>query len=141
MMAKRVSFFPVFFCAALFAGHTASAHPHVFIDGGINLRMGDENILKALEATFLRRLTSPLDISRHSIDLAFYESTYFFAFSLTDEPKIQGPSTCAAKIIHFEADQGASGLMEMLAKLGREETSGIDNVGALFADRIMVECV
>ena len=81
-----------------------------------------------------------MDLDQKSADVAFYESTYFFAFAITDDPRIFGPSTCSANVIPFEADQGDAVLMETLAKLGREETSDIENVGAVFADRIVVEC-
>lgn len=195
----------------------ASAHPHVFVDGGIDLRMSEPNVLEALEVTwrydafetlyilsshgltlneaggldepvrqklvqirskfpadfdgsahlsvageaialdwptnfdakvvdqrlevtFVRRLAKTFDVSQSSFELAFYESTYFFAFTVTDAPVIIGTSTCSANVIPFEADPEDAGLIEALAKLGREETPEIANVGATFADRILVEC-
>ena len=202
---------------ALLPASLAMAHPHVFVDGGVDFLMGAENTLEALqvtwrydafetlyilsshgldlnekgeldeaarqtlvrlrsqfpddfdgsahlsvdgalvplhwpaefdahmmgdrlEVTFVRRLETPLDVTQGSIDVAFYESTYFFAFSVTDRPEVLGPSTCSATVVPFQADQEDSALMATLEKLSREETSGIENVGALFADRIALEC-
>lgn len=93
-----------------------------------------------LEVTFMRRLEMPLDVTQGSIEVAFYESTYFFAFSVTDEPQVLGPETCSTRVAPFKADQEDATLMATLNKLSKEETSGIENVGALFADRIVLEC-
>jgi len=203
-------------CAVLRTG-LAFAHPHVFVDGGVDFVMGAENSLKALhvtwrydafetlyilsshglklndkgeldeasrqtlvrlrsqfpddfdgsahlsvddqlvplkwpddfdahivgdqlEVTFTRGLETPLDVTQGSINVAFYESTYFFAFSATDTPKVLGPSTCETTVVQFKANPEDTALLETLAKLGREETSGLADVGAIFADRIALRC-
>ncbi len=201
----------------LLAGQ-ASAHPHVFIDGGVDFRFGPDAKLEALEVswrydefetlytlsaqglelndaggldeedrlalvrqlsewpedfdgsahpvvdgvaiplewpsdldahlvdgrlqlTFVRRLSTPLDMQGREIDVSFHESTYFFAFSVTDQPDLFGdPGPCSARVVDFDPDSNSDELAKTLAKLGREETPEIANVGALFADRIVVRC-
>ena len=74
--------------------------------------------------------------------MAFYESTYFFAFSVTQEPTLLGHAgRCTADVRPFRPDAEDAALQAMLARLSREETPDIENVGALFADRIVVRCV
>lgn len=204
-------------CAALFPASMTTAHPHVFVDGGVHFIMGAKNTLEALqvtwrydafetlyilssyklslnddggldeadrqtlvhlrsdwpedfdgsahltvdgkavplewptgldahvkdgrlEVTFVRNLTAPMDLTQRAVDVAFYESTYFFAFSITDPPEINGPSNCKGAVTPFTPNDQDTELMSLLAKLGREETTGIDNVGATFADRIVLKC-
>ncbi len=94
-----------------------------------------------LEVTFERLLSTPLEMRGQAAELGFYESTYFFAFTITDTPEVLGPETgCAAQVIGFDADEDDTELQAALAKLGREETPDIKNVGALFADRIILSC-
>lgn len=121
-----------------------SAHPSV--DGvaialewptGLDARL----IEGRLEMTFTRRLEAPISLSERRVEVAFYESTYFFDFSITNAPLIRnGSGDCAARVIPFEADAQSAALQTTLLELGREETPDIENVGALFADRIVLRC-
>lgn len=92
-----------------------------------------------LQLTFRRVLETPLDLSRASTRVAFYESTYFYAFSITKEPQFLGTTeTCSASVTPFNPDSQDRDLKASLAKLSREETPENDQVGALFADRISI---
>lgn len=119
---------------------------HLSVDGarvGLEWPEGlDAHIVDGrLEVTFTRRLGTPLPVARRNVDVAFYESTYFFAFSVTDPPRVSGEAgTCDARVIPFEPDGRAADLQDILFELGREETPDIENVGALFADRIELRC-
>lgn len=94
-----------------------------------------------LEVTFSRQLTTPIALKDRSVEVAFYESTYFFAFSVTNPPVfVNDEGLCSAVVIPFDPDPDDTALQTALAKLGREETPEIQNVGALFADRIVVRC-
>jgi ABC-type uncharacterized transport system substrate-binding protein len=94
-----------------------------------------------LEMTFTRRLEAPISLSEQRVEVALYESTYFFAFSITNTPLIaNGSDDCAARVVPFEADDQSAALQSTLYELGREETPDIENVGALFADRIVLQC-
>ncbi|SDY79750.1 DUF1007 family protein [Citreimonas salinaria] len=94
-----------------------------------------------LEMTFIRKLPAPVSLDGQDAEVAFYESTYFFAFTVADEPQLlDAPAQCAATVIPFDPDGQTDALRSALAKLGREETPEMKNVGALFADRIAVTC-
>jgi len=94
-----------------------------------------------LRITFRRELSSPLSLSGVQAELAFYESTYFFAFSITEPPKLLGTSgDCKAEVVTFDPSAENAELRSTLSKLGREETPAIANVGSLFADRISLSC-
>ncbi|MEM9814564.1 MAG: DUF1007 family protein [Pseudomonadota bacterium] len=94
-----------------------------------------------LQVTFRRDLLQPVDLSGRAAEIAFYEATYFYAFSATHRPEFLGPATeCSTDVIHFDPDEQAASLQATLFDLSREETPSIDNVGALFADRIVFQC-
>jgi ABC-type uncharacterized transport system substrate-binding protein len=94
-----------------------------------------------LSLTFLRHLQEPRPLLGQTAEVAFYEPTYYYAFSITAAPETM-PETGACQITlnPFEASDQLSSLQLTLAALGREETPEIDDVGALFADRIVLEC-
>ncbi|MGR3496174.1 DUF1007 family protein [Citreimonas sp.] len=94
-----------------------------------------------LEMTFTRTLGTPVSLDAQYAEVAFYESTYFFAFSVTDEPRlVDAAAGCSVRVIPFDPDSQTEELSKALSTLGREETPEIENVGALFADRIAVTC-
>ncbi len=119
---------------------------HLSVDGaGIALEWPaglDARLIEGrLEMTFTRRLDSPISLNERRVEVAFYESTYFYAFSVTNQPRIAGdPGNCAARVVPFNADAQSAALQSTLFELGREETPDIENVGALFADRIVLRC-
>ena len=201
-----------------FAVTPANAHPHVFVDGGVDFRFDDQGRLEALEVTWLydefetlyilsshglslnsaggldeidrqrlvafrsewpedfdgsahlsldgaavalnwptgldgslvdgrlrltfeRVLETPIDLRGRDIEVAFYESTYFFAFSISQTPKLIGAfGACDAQVVYFEANTQDTALQNALRKLSREETPAIANVGSLFADRVTISC-
>ena len=55
-----------------------------------------------LKATFTRHLTKPITIGKQLAELGFYDSTYYYAFFVTNEPKISGSNKqCSAHVIKF----------------------------------------
>ncbi|QPH55996.1 DUF1007 family protein [Pontivivens ytuae] len=94
-----------------------------------------------LELTFTRQLERPIALEQKDVELAFYEATYFYALSIANAPQLLGePGGCAAQVVPFEPDTQLAALEMTLFELGREETPAIENVGALFADRIALRC-
>ncbi len=104
---------------------------------GLDARMVDGRLL----ITFTRILEEPTTLEGRPAEVAFYESTYFFAFSVTNTPQLIGAADpCGATVIPNDPDDQPEELRAALAALSREETPEIANVGALFADRIVVTC-
>ena len=93
-----------------------------------------------LQVTFTRELDDMLPIADLSAEVAFYESTYFFAFALTQTPTVFGGDQCSAEVVKHDPNENDEQMRATLAQLGREETSPIANVGAMFADRIALKC-
>ena len=205
-------------CAGLAAPAPAPAHPHVFVDGGVDFVFGNDQTLEALsvtwrfdafetlytlsaneirpnaegtlsdtdrerlveilsywpedfegsahlsvdgtavamarptefdvqlrdgrlEATFTRALEAPVETHGRVLEVGFYEAAYFYAFSVTQPPVLQRiTGACRADVVHFEPNTQQKELQSVLLRLGREETPEIEDVGALFADRILVTC-
>ena len=196
----------------------ASAHPHVFIDGGVDFVFDDAGMLTALSVTwrydlfetlyalsnlgilpdpdgallpedqekliknetewpeefegaarievagqklalsrprlaevdlegdrlvirFIRDLTEPIGLEGRRAEITFYEATYYYAFAITDHPKISGAGEgCMSEVRPFDPTTQLAALQVNLAELDREETPEIDDVGALFTDRIVLDC-
>lgn len=94
-----------------------------------------------IQAVFTRDLENPMSLSGAAAELAFYESTYFFAFKIANTPRLIGPTdACAAEVIPFNPDPDDASILAKLAMLSREETPADENVGLLFADRIALKC-
>ncbi|MEM7599056.1 MAG: DUF1007 family protein [Pseudomonadota bacterium] len=94
-----------------------------------------------IQAVFTRALEAPMTLIGSSTELAFYESTYFFAFKVTNIPQLMGGSgACVADVIPFKPDPNDASVLTKLAMLSREETPDDENVGLLFADRIALKC-
>lgn len=94
-----------------------------------------------LQVTFTRDLLEPENLAGRKAEVAVYEKTYFYALAVTDKPKIRGDAIdCAAEAIAFDPDTQVGALQVSLFALSREETPEIEDVGALFADRVVLKC-
>lgn len=93
-----------------------------------------------IKAVFTRQLETPVDVQGERMELAFYERTYFFAFKITNTPRLIGPNPCSADLLPFSPDPNDASLLAKLAQLSREEIPENENVGLLFADRIALTC-
>ncbi|MEM7188540.1 MAG: DUF1007 family protein [Pseudomonadota bacterium] len=94
-----------------------------------------------LVVRFRRFLDTPVAVRGRSVDVALYERTYYYAFTIAAEPQVIGDTdACEAALIPFEAAKQHEALQATLAKLSREETPDDTNVGALFADKVVLAC-
>lgn len=123
-------------------------------DGSAHLSIGAEPVAlgwpmhltakmrgERLALTFTRALDVPLPVAGRELTAAFYERTYFFDFSLTEDSQITGDGgLCAATRDPFKASEETAEMQQALAKLSREESPADSNVGAQFADRVVVTC-
>ena len=119
---------------------------HLSIDG-MNIPLDWPTNLDAefidgrLSVTFMRKLTTAVDLTISSATVAFYESSYFYDFSVTQHPQmLNAEIQCHTDLVPFAPNNQGSVLQGALMKLNREQTPDIENIGALFADRIVVQC-
>ena len=93
-----------------------------------------------LRVTFTRGLDETVRMAGLTAEVALYESTYFYAFAVTDLPKLKGSGgNCSAEVFKYDPSEQDEQLQATLARLGREETPSMANIGSLFADRIALE--
>lgn len=95
-----------------------------------------------LQVTFTRELDDIVRMAGLLAAVAFYESTYFYAFAVTDPPELEGSGgKCNVEVVKYDPSEQDEQLQATLARLSREETPSTANVGSLFADRIALKCV
>ena len=86
-------------------------------------------------------LKAPAAMSNQRASLRLYDPSFYYSYTVTvdmDSRKLSQP--CMATAIPFEPDSAAAETLELLATLTREETPSDPNVGALFADEVVLEC-
>lgn len=94
-----------------------------------------------LVVRFRRDLADPVPLNALRMIVALYERTYFYAFSVGDEPKIiGGGENCRIGVARFDSSGKYKALLTTLAALSREEVPEDTNIGANFADRIILKC-
>ncbi|MGF1553787.1 MAG: DUF1007 family protein [Paracoccaceae bacterium] len=103
---------------------------------GLGVRLVDGR----LEVRFTRRLPAPVALDDGEAEVSVYEATYYYAVSVAEAPSPTGTEGCAARVIPFEPDARLSAMQTSLFDLGREETPAVADVGALFADRVVLAC-
>ena len=97
---------------------------------------GDRLVLR-----FLRDLIKPVRLEGRGAEVAFYEATYYYAFAVTEQPKmVQAQGDCSIGVLPFEASTQLAALQVTLSALGREEVPEDTDVGAMFADRVVLDC-
>lgn len=121
------------------ASHLTVAGRHIALSRPKDLEVS--LVEDRLQVTFRRDLDTPVDLAGTSAEIAFYESTYFYAFAATQQPRLVGGSgSCTTLITPFDAETQLADLQDTLALLGREETPDQQDIGALFADKIAITC-
>jgi ABC-type uncharacterized transport system substrate-binding protein len=94
-----------------------------------------------LRVTFRRYLDEPVGLTGLAAEVAFYESTYFYAFAITEQPLLIGSgSRCNEEVLKYDLTAQDQQMQATLSRLSREETPAMADVGALFADRIVMIC-
>jgi len=99
--------------------------------------MIDGEIIVSFDLT----LVSPADISGQSASLRLYDPAFYYAYSVTvdsDSQNTDGP--CEVTAIPFEPDEAEAETLLTLATLSREETPDEPDIGARFADEILLTC-
>lgn len=87
---------------------------------------------------FNRRVAEPFRPDAAVVEV--YDPTYFTAYAVTDKPALQGPADgCEASVEPFRATESLMALQLSLSEIGVDEDPA-EEVGALFADRVRLEC-
>lgn len=71
--------------------------------------------------------------------LRLYDPSYYYAYAVTGVEDVTS-GQCDTTLIPFVADNATTELSAKLAMLSREETPDQEEVGRLFADRIVLAC-
>lgn len=91
--------------------------------------------------TYQRRLSAPIEMAALRLEAGFYEASYFYALSLTNTPTVRGAGDlCSTTVLPFQPNESLIALQASLFDLDRSATPADTTVGALFADRIVVQC-
>jgi len=94
-----------------------------------------------VRVTFERALAEPVPARGLRALAQLYDPTYFYAYAVEETPALEGaPAGCEAAVHPYGETEELAGLQQTLAQLSREETPDYENVGALFADRIVLTC-
>lgn len=94
-----------------------------------------------LVVSFDRHLETPVRLGGAQIEIEIYDPSYFIDYDVARAPRgLPDDGSCSAEVIPFEPGSETAALQDRLAALGREETPEIENVGALFTDRIVIRC-
>ncbi|MFK7942685.1 MAG: DUF1007 family protein, partial [Paracoccaceae bacterium] len=99
-----------------------------------------------VEVMFERMLAKPFRPGTDEDPAAvvkLYDPTFYYAYEVTAAPEVRGPEGHGCTAEHKPYDPEAPGLAALkteLAALGRDETPDQQDVGALFADDLILSC-
>lgn len=94
-----------------------------------------------LEISFIRALKETAVPAKAAVEIAVYDASYYHAVSIVEPPELIGNAPgCRTTLFPFEPSQKTASVQAALSTLEREEVPSIDDVGALFADRIILSC-
>ncbi len=88
---------------------------------------------------FDRLLDAPVEPGDGLVAKAF-DPSYYVQYAVTKPPRVIGAAPCLAEVHPFVAEGALGALQADLSALGRDETPEMPNIGALFADQIMLVC-
>lgn len=98
-----------------------------------------------VEVTFERILAEPVrpSTSSETVTVKLYDPTFYYAYEVSEEPEVRGPEGHGCSTRHVPYDPNLPGLAALqveLSALGRDETPEQEDVGALFADELILTC-
>ena len=99
-----------------------------------------------VEVTFDRLLDKPFRPGATGDPAAIvklYDPTFYYAYEVSEPPEVRGPGAKGCTASHDRYDPATPGLAALqteLSALGRDETPEQQDVGALFADDLILSC-
>lgn len=95
----------------------------------------------AVEVSFDLTLAQPIPAAALGASLKLYDPLYYYAYDIPNPALTENmPATCRAELIPFVADAENAALQEQLLSLSQEELPDDPNVGAKFADELVLQC-
>lgn len=86
-------------------------------------------------------LQNPAAMTAQRASLRLYDPAYYYAYSVGVDSNSQSMDMpCQASAIPFEPDEAAAETLWTLSTLSREEAPSEPNIGARFADEILLTC-
>jgi ABC-type uncharacterized transport system substrate-binding protein len=86
-------------------------------------------------------LATPADMSGQRASLRLFDPAYYYAYSVSTDAGDQTTETpCEVIVIPFKPDKTEAETLWTLSRLSREETPSDPNIGARFADEILLTC-
>ncbi|MEM7743706.1 MAG: DUF1007 family protein [Pseudomonadota bacterium] len=123
---------------------------YLYVDGRKRALGGpqdaDTRILETgqVEVTFVREVKEPFRPGADGPEavVKVYDPVFYYAYELEEPAKIIGDSSgCTSQIRRVDPDdQDLAALRVQLSALGRDETPDMPDVGALFADDLVLTC-
>lgn len=119
--------------------------------GGARIELGkpvdaDARILEdgRVEVSFDRLVDAPFrPTAAEPAVVKLYDPTFYYAYEVSAQPEIRGRGAEGCSAVHEPYDPAAPGLAALrteLSALGRDETPDQEDVGALFADKLILSC-
>lgn len=95
----------------------------------------------AVEVSFDLDLPAPISAKGLGASLKLYDPFYYYAYDIPGAPlMLDAPDGCEAKLIPFVADAQTRELQDQLLQLSQEDIPDDPNVGARFADEVVLRC-
>ncbi|WP_168201354.1 DUF1007 family protein [Qingshengfaniella alkalisoli] len=91
--------------------------------------------------TFELYLDNTVNVSGLTASLKLYDPYYYYAYSVSGAGQTGDHGTeCQVSVKRFTPDEEETALQRKLAALSREEMPQDENIGALFAEEIVLQC-
>ena len=89
---------------------------------------------------FLRDLDTPFRPGA-KVRIEMYDPEYYYSYAIIGTPALEGaPRGCHAKVEPFRPSTGLAALQRSLSALPADQTPDQTDVGALFTDKVLLEC-
>lgn len=93
-----------------------------------------------LVIVFERALATPIDMAAGPVELLMYDPSYYAQYTINKRPRIEGREDCQAEIVNFQITPEAAEKLSDLLALTVDEKPDDPNIGAEFAERLVLTC-
>lgn len=105
------------------------------------LRASAHMVEDRVGVSFALALEVPVEMSGRVASLKLYDPFYYYAYSIPGAGRLSGPAEgCHVRVNRFVADEQSQAIREQLSALSKEDIPDDPNIGALFAEEIVLQC-